>query len=61
MGYVLNKETSLLPIPIKGSFAGSERFYPVTLWPVTVQAVDFILKETYKLDALSDRAALSWF
>lgn len=61
VGYVLNKETSLFTYTDQGVVCRFRTIYPVTLWPVTVQAVDFIPKETYKLDALSDRAALSWF
>ena len=61
-GYLVNKSTPLFTYTEQGITCRFQTVYPVTLWPISVQRVDFVPKETYTLDTdLAYNRGPSWF
>ncbi len=61
VGYVFKKATPLFTYTDQGITCRFQTVYPLTLWPISVQSVGFVSKETYLLDDFSERAAAPWF
>ncbi|WP_165380382.1 type VI secretion system baseplate subunit TssF [Candidatus Finniella inopinata] len=61
VGYTFKKSTPLFTYTEQGVTCRFQTVYPLTLWPITVQSVSFVPKESYVLDDLSERAAAPWF